>query len=186
MDINTILVIGMFLSFIALLFTGIPIAYVLGGVGILFGVIGYFSDLHLNTFTGLDLNVLGIVVSRVFSLMENWVLVALPMFIFMGLMLDRSGIAERMMLAMQQLFSGVRGGLGITVTLIGVILAASTGIIGASVVSIGLNVVAGNDATKLFKVICNRNSLRCRDSRNTDSAEHYACYYGRPVSVVCR
>ena len=138
MDINTILVIGMFLSFIALLFTGIPIAYVLGGVGIIFGVIGYYSDIHLNTITGLDLNVLGIVVSRVFSLMENWVLVALPMFIFMGLMLDRSGIAERMMLAMQQLFSSVRGGLGITVTLIGVILAASTGIIGASVVLLGL------------------------------------------------
>ena len=138
MDVNTILVIGMFLSFIALLFTGIPIAYVLGGVGIIFGVIGYYSDIHLNTITGLDLNVLGIVVSRVFSLMENWVLVALPMFIFMGLMLDRSGIAERMMLAMQQLFSSVRGGLGITVTLIGVILAASTGIIGASVVLLGL------------------------------------------------
>ena len=138
MDINSILVIGMFIAFIGFLFTGIPIVYVLGGIGIVFGVIGYFSDIYLGTITGLDLNVLGIVVSRVFSLMENWVLVALPMFIFMGLMLDRSGIAERMMLAMQQLFSGIRGGLGITVTLIGVILAASTGIIGASVVLLGL------------------------------------------------
>jgi tripartite ATP-independent transporter DctM subunit len=70
--------------------------------------------------------------------MENWVLVALPMFIFMGLMLDQSGVAERLMLSMQELFGKVRGGLAITVTLIGIILAASTGIIGASVVLLGL------------------------------------------------
>ena len=138
MEMNEILVISMFLTFIVFLFTGIPIAYVLAGVGILFGGIGYLSDLHLDTFTGLDLNVLGLVVSRIFSLMENWVLVALPMFIFMGLMLDKSGVAQRMMMAMQELFGRVRGGLGITVTLIGIILAASTGIIGASVVLLGL------------------------------------------------
>lgn len=138
MAINEILVISMFLTFIVFLFTGIPIAYVLAGVGILFGGVGYLSDLHLDTFTGLDLNVLGLSVSRIFSLMENWVLVALPMFIFMGLMLDKSGVAERMMMAMQELFGRVRGGLGITVTLIGIILAASTGIIGASVVLLGL------------------------------------------------
>jgi len=138
MAINEILVISMFLTFIVFLFTGIPIAYVLAGVGILFGGIGYLSDMHLDTFTGLDLNVLGLVVSRIFSLMENWVLVALPMFIFMGLMLDKSGVAQRMMLAMQELFGRVRGGLGITVTLIGILLAASTGIVGASVVLLGL------------------------------------------------
>ncbi|MBO9488902.1 TRAP transporter large permease subunit [Endozoicomonas sp. G2_1] len=138
MEFNEILVIAMFVSFIGFLFTGIPIAYVLGGIGVLFGAIGYFSDIYLETFTGLDLNVMGITVSRIFSLMENWVLVALPMFIYMGLMLDKSGVAERMMLAMQELFGRVRGGLGITVTLIGIILAASTGIIGASVVLLGL------------------------------------------------
>ncbi len=70
--------------------------------------------------------------------MDNWVLVALPMFIFMGLMLDKSGVAERMMHAMQGLFGRVRGGLAIAVTLIGIILAASTGIIGASVVLLGV------------------------------------------------
>lgn len=138
MEVNEILVIAMFLTFIAFLFTGIPVAYVLAGVGILYGFLGYLSDMHLDTITGLDLNVLGLVVSRIFTLMENWVLVALPMFIFMGLMLDRSGVAERMMLSMQELFGRVRGGLAITVTLIGVILAASTGIIGASVVLLGL------------------------------------------------
>jgi tripartite ATP-independent transporter DctM subunit len=138
MEFNEILVIGMFVTFILFLFTGIPIAYVLAGIGIVFGVIGYYSDIHMDTITGLDLNVLGLVVSRIFSLMENWVLVALPMFIFMGLMLDKSGVAEKMMMSMQELFGRVRGGLGITVTLIGVILAASTGIIGASVVLLGL------------------------------------------------
>jgi len=137
-EFTEILVIAMFLTFVAFLFTGIPVAYVLAGVGVMYGVIGYFSDIYLDTITGLDLNVLGLVVSRVFSLMENWVLVALPMFIFMGLMLDKSGVAERMMYSMQELFGRVRGGLAITVTLIGVILAASTGIIGASVVLLGL------------------------------------------------
>ena len=138
MEFSELLVIAMFITFIGFLFTGIPIAYVLGGVGVIFGAVGYFSDQYLDTMSGLDLNALGIVVSRIFSLMENWVLVALPMFIFMGLMLDKSGVAERMMMAMQELFGRVRGGLGITVTLIGIILAASTGIIGASVVLLGL------------------------------------------------
>ena len=138
METNEVLVILMFLTFISALFTGIPVGYVLAGVGVLYGFIGYFSDIYLGTITGLDLNTLGLVVSRIFSLMGNWVLVALPMFIFMGLMLDRSGVAERLMLSMQDLFGKVRGGLAITVMLIGIILAASTGIIGASVVLLGL------------------------------------------------
>ena len=138
MEINEILVIGMFCTFIAFLFTGIPVGYVLAGVGVLFGFLGFLSDMYLDTITGLDLNTMGLVVSRLFSLMENWVLVALPMFIFMGLMLDKSGVAERLMLSMQDMFGKIRGGLAITVTLIGIILAASTGIIGASVVLLGL------------------------------------------------
>lgn len=138
MEINEVLVIAMFATFIAGLFTGIPVGYVLAGVGVLFGFIGYLADAYFGTITGLDLNTMGLVVSRIFSLMENWVLVALPMFIFMGLMLDKSGVAERLMLSMQDLFGKVRGGLALTVMLIGIILAASTGIIGASVVLLGL------------------------------------------------
>ena len=138
MEINTILVIGMFVSFILLLFTGYPVAWVLGGVAILFAGIGYLSDTYLDSITGLDYSTLGLSVGRIFGIMDNWVLVALPMFIFMGLMLDKSGIAERMMDSMQRLFGNVRGGLAIAVTMIGVILAASTGIIGASVVLLGL------------------------------------------------
>jgi tripartite ATP-independent transporter DctM subunit len=134
-----ILVIAMFVSFVALLFTGFPVAWVLAGVGIAFAGIGYLTDnVWELTATGLDYNTLGLTVGRIFSIMDNWVLVALPMFIFMGLMLDKSGVAERMMYSMQKLFGGVHGGLAVTVTLIGIILAASTGIIGASVVLLGV------------------------------------------------
>ena len=133
------LVIAMFLSFIALLFTGFPVAWVLAGVGIGFAGVAWLTDNVMGwTMTGLDYNTLGLLVGRIFGLMDNWVLIALPMFIFMGLMLDKSGIAERMMYSMQKLFGNVRGGLAITVAIIGIILAASTGIIGASVVLLGV------------------------------------------------
>jgi tripartite ATP-independent transporter DctM subunit len=137
-EINDYLVIAMFLTFVLFLFTGFPVAYVLAGVGVLFTAVGYFSDMYFDTLTGLDLMTLGMAVNRVYKFMDNWVLVALPMFIFMGLMLDHSGIAEKMMKSMQNLFGKVHGGLAVTVTMIGIILAASTGIIGASVVLLGL------------------------------------------------
>ena len=132
------LVIGMFVTFIALLFTGFPVAWVLAGVGIIYGGVGYWTDSIGFTMTGLDYNTLGMLVGRIFGIMNNWVLIALPMFIFMGLMLDKSGIATNMMHSMQKLFGNIRGGLAITVCLIGIILAASTGIIGASVVLLGV------------------------------------------------
>ncbi len=134
MEANEIMVIAMFLSFIALLFTGIPVAWVLAGIGIIFAFIGQFADIYLDTITGLDYTTLGLVVNRLYKIMDNWILVALPMFIFMGIMLDKSGVAEKLMHSMQELFGRVRGGLAVTVTAIGIILAASTGIIGASVV----------------------------------------------------
>ncbi len=132
------LVIAMFVSFIALLFTGFPVAWVLAGVGITFAGIAWWTDDMGWTMTGLDYNTLGLLVGRIFGIMDNWVLIALPMFIFMGLMLEKSGIAERMMHSMQKLFGNFRGCLAVTVALIGIILAASTGIIGASVVLLGL------------------------------------------------
>ena len=138
MPLNDILVIAMFLTFIGLLFTGFPVAWVLGGTAVLYTLVGYCADLWFGTWTGLDYLTLGMSVNRIYKFMDNWVLVALPMFIFMGLMLDRSGIAEKMMKSMQNLFGKVHGGLAVTVTTIGIILAASTGIIGASVVLLGL------------------------------------------------
>lgn len=138
MLINDYLVIAMFLTFITLLFTGYPIPFVLAGVAAIFTLVGYLADLYLGAFTGLDFMYVGMVVNRIYKLMDNWVLVAVPMFIFMGLMLDRSGVAEKMMSRMQALFGPVRGGLAVAVTVIGIVLAASTGIIGASVVLLGL------------------------------------------------
>jgi tripartite ATP-independent transporter DctM subunit len=132
------LVIAMFLTFIAFMLTGLPIAFCLSGTAVIFTVIGRLADLYLGTSTGIDLNYFGIAITRIFSTMSNWVLVSLPMFIYMGLMLDRSGMAEKLMLSAQELFGKVRGGLAVTVTVIGVIMAASTGIIGASVVLLGL------------------------------------------------
>ena len=134
MEVNEILVLAMFGSFILLLFTGVPVAWVLGGVGVIFAMVGYLTDIYFDTFTGLDMTTLGLVVNRIYKIMDNWILVALPMFIYMGIMLDKSGVAERLMDAMQDMFGKVSGGLAITVTCIGIILAASTGIIGASVV----------------------------------------------------
>ncbi|MCP5088249.1 MAG: TRAP transporter large permease subunit [Rhodobacteraceae bacterium] len=135
----------MFLTFIGLLFTGYPVAWTLAGVGVVFCGLAYLFDNDLmvwtgleSTLTGLDYLTLGATVNRVYSTMSSAVLVALPMFIFMGLMLDESGVAERLMSSMQRLFGKTRGGLAITVTLIGIILAASTGIIGASVVLLGV------------------------------------------------
>ncbi len=139
MHAENYLVLSMFLTFIALLFTGFPVAWVLAGVGITFGGVAWLTDNVMGwTMTGLDYNTLGLLVGRIFGIMDNWVLIALPMFIFMGLMLDKSGIAQRMMHSMQKLFGNVRGGLAVTVALIGIILAASTGIIGASVVLLGV------------------------------------------------
>ena len=138
METTDYLVVCMFATFIGLLLTGYPVAFCLAGTAILFTGAGYLSDLYLGTLTGVDLNYFGISVTRIYKYMSNWVLVSLPMFIYMGLMLDRSGIAEGLMKSAQELFGKVRGGLAITVTLIGVLLAASTGIIGASVVLLGL------------------------------------------------
>lgn len=138
MQLTDYLVIAMFATFILMLLSGYPVAFCLAGTSILFTFVGYFSDQHLGTVTGVDFNYFGLVVTRIYKIMANWVLVSLPMFIFMGLMLDRSGIAEKLMTSAQELFGKVRGGLAITVTMIGVLLAASTGIIGASVVLLGL------------------------------------------------
>jgi tripartite ATP-independent transporter DctM subunit len=137
LTINYLLVILMFVCFIALLFTGFPIAFVLAGVSMLFAGIGYFSDLYLGTATGMDFGTLGLIVQRIFRLMDNWVLVAIPMFIFMGLMLDHTKMAEEMMRSMEALFGKVAGGLGVVACIIGIVLAASTGIIASSIVLLG-------------------------------------------------
>jgi tripartite ATP-independent transporter DctM subunit len=138
MPANEILAIIMFLSFFGLVFTGFPIAWLLGGLAVIFTGLAIILEADFNQHTGIDWDYASLSVERVWNVMENWVMVALPMFIMMGLLLDRSGIAEDLMRSLARLFGSLRGGLAVTVTLIGLILAATTGIIGASVVLLTL------------------------------------------------
>lgn len=115
-----------------LLFTGYPVAFVLGGIALGFAVIGDMAGLfRLQQLTLVPLRIFG-------GTMENPVLVAIPMFIFMGTMLEKSGAARDLLFALQVLTRRVPGGLAISVTLMGTIMAATTGIIGASVVMMTL------------------------------------------------
>ena len=126
MPANEILAIIMFLSFFGLVFTGFPIAWLLGGLAVIFTGLAIILEADFNQHTGIDWNYASLSIERVWSVMENWVMVALPMFIMMGLLLDRSGIAEDLMKSLARLFGSLRGGLAVTVTLIGLILAATT------------------------------------------------------------
>ena len=105
---------------------------------ILFTMLAIIMEVDFAITIGVDWAYTSITVDRIWNVMENWVMVALPMFIFMGLLLDRSGIANRLMTSFARLLGPVNGGLAITVTLIGLLLAATTGIIGASVVLLAL------------------------------------------------
>ena len=106
------------------IFSGYPVAFVLGGVGILFAFIG-----------GLPPAFLKIGVSRIYAgVIENWLLLAVPLFVFMGAMLDKSGLAQNLLYSLERALGRRRGGLAISVAILGIIMAASTGIVGASVV----------------------------------------------------
>lgn len=114
------------------LFTGYPIAFVLGGVGLLFGLIGMGFDIF-------NFKEFFLINSRIFGgVVENIVLIAIPMFVFMGLILEKSGIAKELLRSLQIMTRKMPGGLALSVTLLGTIMAATTGIIGASVVMISL------------------------------------------------
>ena len=138
MEAREFLAIAMFVLFIALILTGFPVGWVLGGLAVFFTALAIVFEQDLGIYTGVDWSYSSLVVERIWDLMDNWVLVALPMFILMGLLLDRSGIAGELMKNIARLFGRVGGGLAVTVTLIGILLAATTGIIGASVVLLAL------------------------------------------------
>lgn len=122
----------MFPALAICLFSGYPVAFVLGGVGLFFGLIGMGLDIF-------NFKEFFLINSRIFGgVVENLVLIAIPMFVFMGLILERSGIARELLQSLQILTKKIPGGLAISVTLLGTIMAATTGIIGASVVMITL------------------------------------------------
>lgn len=109
-----------------LILLGYPVAFTLGGLSVVVGLLVFDADF----FYLLSL--------RVYGTMQNFVLLAVPLFIFMGIMLEKSGIAERLLHTMSMLFGNIRGGLAIAVVVVGAMLAASTGIVGATVVTMGL------------------------------------------------
>lgn len=116
----------LFLSIILVLLTGYPVAFVLGGLSFIIGV----------PYLGIDF--FHILPMRFMGIMSNHVLMAVPLFIFMGITLQKSGIAERMLVNMSKVFGSWNGGLAVSVILVGALLAASTGIVGATVVTMGL------------------------------------------------
>jgi len=139
MELTEIFVILMFLTFGGLLLTGFPVAWVLAGTAVIWTFIGIAAVEWFDADLWFDWgSSIGLVPERLWGLVENETLVALPMFILMGIMLDQSGVAERLMENMVKLFGRVRGGYAVTVIVIGVLLAATTGIIGASVVLLGM------------------------------------------------
>ena len=129
----------MFLTFGMLLFTGFPVAWILAGTAVIWTGVGIASVEYFGADLWFDWgSSLGLMLERMWALVNSETLVALPMFIFMGIMLDQSGIAEQLMENMVMVLGGVRGGYAVTVIVIGLLLAATTGIIGASVVLLGM------------------------------------------------
>lgn len=133
MELDVLLVTLMFVSFGVLLFSGYPVAFVLGGIGLIFAVVGEILN-HYGFYVSADLNYLSFVVNRIYGYMSGYSLVPVPLFIFMGHMLDRSGTVQQLLRSMQILLGPLPGGMAVAVMLIGVLLAASTGIVGATVV----------------------------------------------------
>jgi tripartite ATP-independent transporter DctM subunit len=155
--IGEILAGTMFLGVIGVLLLGFPVAFSLAGTALIFGLIGM-------GFGVFDPSNFGSLANRYIGTMTNEVLVAVPLFIFMGVMLERTGIAEALLTTMGKLFGNLRGGLGISVVLVGALLAASTGVVGATVVTMGLISLpamlrAGYDPKLATGVICASGTL---------------------------
>ncbi|MBK47849.1 MAG: C4-dicarboxylate ABC transporter [Pelagibacteraceae bacterium] len=126
-----ILSILMFATTFAFLLFGFPVAFTLAGTAILFAIYASFANF-------LSADFLALIPSKIFGTMTNELLVAVPLFVFMGLILEKSRIAEELLETVANLFGKIKGGLGFTVIIVGTLLAASTGIVGATVVTMGL------------------------------------------------
>ncbi|NVK59180.1 MAG: TRAP transporter large permease subunit [Rhodobacteraceae bacterium] len=147
----------MFVGIIGFLLLGFPVAFTLAGTSLIFGAVGmYFGVFDASNF--------GSLANRYIGYMTNEVLVAVPLFVFMGVMLERSQIAEQLLMTMGKLFGNMRGGLAISVVIVGAMLAASTGVVGATVVTMGLISLpammrAGYKPTLATGVICASGTL---------------------------
>lgn len=121
----------MFLTVCLVLLAGYPVAFSLAGTAIVFALFGTLGGVF-------DLAFLQALPNRLFGIMENTTLIAVPLFVFMGIMLEKSRLAEDLLSSMAELFGRFRSGLGVSVVIVGALLAASTGIVGATVVTMGL------------------------------------------------
>lgn len=121
----------LFIFVFIILLIGYPVAFSLAGAGLMFAGIGYFTGTFDTVF-------LEAIPNRIQGILSNELLIAIPLFVFMGVMLEKSKIAEELLDTMGQVFGGLAGGLGLSVTIVGMLLAASTGIVGATVVTMGL------------------------------------------------
>jgi tripartite ATP-independent transporter DctM subunit len=134
MPVPEVLSVLMVVAVICVLFAGYPVALTLGGVSFAFALVGHFAG-------EMNLALLGALPQRMFGVMTNEVLLAIPLFIFMGVMLERSQVAEELLETMGRLFGSLPGGLGIAVLIVGVLLAAAKGVVGATTVTMGLIVL---------------------------------------------
>ena len=135
---GAILALAMFAAACAALLAGYPVAFTLGGVAILFALIALGLERFFDTPLPFDIGYVTLLPERIFGTISNETLLAVPLFVAMGVVLERSKVAEDLLQTMGQLFGRMRGGLGISVALVGGLLAASTGIVGATVVTMGL------------------------------------------------
>jgi len=126
-----LMAIWLFITVFILLLTGFPVAFTLAGTALMFAAAGHYFEVFDSAF-------LEALPNRLFGIMMNQTLVAVPLFVFMGVMLERSRIAENLLDTMALLFGSKRGGIGFSVVIVGMLLAASTGIVGATVVTMGL------------------------------------------------
>lgn len=147
----------MFAALIVAIMSGFPVAFSIAGVAVLFAYFGWLIGV-------MDISLLGAFSQRAFGLISNQVLIAIPLFVLMGALLEKSKIAEELLYTMGRAFGQLRGGLGISVVLVGALLAASTGIVGATVVAMGMIALptmlrAGYDPRVASGVVCTAGTL---------------------------
>lgn len=147
----------MFVALMVAVLSGFPVAFSIAGTAILFALLGWWLG-------AMNIGLLGAMSQRVFGLITNSVLIAIPLFVLMGAVLEKSRIAEEMLDKMGRAFGQLRGGLGISVVLVGMLLAASTGIVGATVVAMGMIALptmlkAGYDPRLASGVVCASGTL---------------------------
>jgi tripartite ATP-independent transporter DctM subunit len=131
MGLSEVIAVLMVVAVCGLLMAGYPVSLTLAGVSLAFAALGHFTGV-------MGIGLLGALPERIFGVMSNEVLLAIPLFIFMGVMLERSRIAEELLETMGRLFGSWRGGLGVSVAIVGALLAAAKGVVGATTVTMGL------------------------------------------------